>query len=144
VRIRPNLCADFHVFSLPLPLFRPSFPSLIMFSTPLLLSRRLPNLGFTSYAEYLASDHWKDFRSRYLLSPSTPKRCLVCKSDLITLHHVTYGTLGEELFEDVIPLCWPHHDAVHKCLKRHNLPLEDSYWVIRTLKGIMAGERLRR
>jgi hypothetical protein len=79
-------------------------------------SERLESLGFKSYADYLTSDHWKDFRQRYK-DAGRPMGCVICAKTFVQLHHVTYVRLGEELFDDVIPVCRPHHVAIHDWLK---------------------------
>lgn len=84
---------------------------------------RLSLLGFDSYADYLASPIWLDFRRRYFAS-GFPKTCLVCNSREVTLHHITYRRLGNEKFSDVLPLCWPHHEAVHKWLRKRRMSVE--------------------
>lgn len=55
--------------------------------TPLTFKDRLASLGFASYADYLASDHWIAFRRLYRQSEH-PQRCAVCKTDLVQLHHI--------------------------------------------------------
>lgn len=79
-------------------------------------SERLRALGFGTYAEYLASEHWSDFRKRYKVA-GRRMTCLVCGAKPIQLHHRTYARLGRERFEDVIPVCRPHHEAIHEWLK---------------------------
>ena len=31
----------------------------------------------------------------------------------VDLHHLDYADLGHETYDDLIPLCRPHHDRVH-------------------------------
>jgi hypothetical protein len=77
---------------------------------------RLKELGFSSYEDYLRSDHWSGFREKYRLSGAR-MTCLVCNAKPIQLHHHTYSRLGKEYLEDVDPLCREHHIAVHDWLK---------------------------
>lgn len=79
-------------------------------------SERLRRLGFGSYAEYLHSAHWADFKARYR-SSGMKVTCDVCQERGVQLHHRTYIRLGNELLTDVIPLCREHHEAVHAWLK---------------------------
>lgn len=72
----------------------------------------LQHLGFTSYAEYLQSEHWKDVKTRYRAS-KMPKYCKVCKAPYQVLHHRTYERLGAERLHDLIPLCHLHHKQLH-------------------------------
>jgi len=72
-----------------------------------------------TYQEYLNSDHWQSVRARF-----SGRVCLVCDTDKeITLHHVTYARLGQELDRDLRPLCWPCHQAVHKAIDEGNRKL---------------------
>lgn len=77
---------------------------------------RLMELGFATYADYLASDHWREFKERYR-SSGRSLLCAVCSCKPIQLHHHTYKRLGCEKLEDVTPLCRDHHNAVHDWLK---------------------------
>lgn len=78
---------------------------------------QLAALGFDSYDDYLASDHWAQVRAQYAKS-SRPKRCHACRSPRYQLHHRTYKRLGEEELDDLVPLCRGCHKAVHAWLKR--------------------------
>ncbi len=82
--------------------------------------KALSDLGYYSYDEYLAGDHWKEFKLRYRKSPY-PKTCMVCESKKAQLHHKTYRRLGCELLTDVVPLCGFHHNAVHQWLQEKKL-----------------------
>ena len=75
------------------------------------LSGRLRPLGFQRYSEYLASDHWQDVRRRYRES-DLPQIC-PCGETRVALHHTTYVRLGEELLEDLTPLCRDCHARAH-------------------------------
>lgn len=93
---------------------------------------RLNRLGFSSYAEYLSSDRWIDFRSRYRAS-SRRQDCLVCHNKRVHLHHRTYKRLGCERFADVVPLCEDHHNAVHDWLKTCGKSVESTDKAIKCL-----------
>src|SRR5690348_9129199 len=77
---------------------------------------RLRSVGFSSYADYLKSDHWREFKVKYRASGASVW-CAVCGGGGIQLHHHTYERLGCELPTDVTPLCRGHHEAVHEWLK---------------------------
>lgn len=100
---------------------------------------RLARLGFASYDDYLRSGHWITFRLRWLNSPATTHRCLVCDHDEVELHHVNYERLGAEEFSDVVPLCKACHCLVHEWLDKHNRKVSDSHIPI----GIMRERYLR-
>jgi len=80
--------------------------------------KRLSDLGFASYGEYLRSAHWSVFKATYKASGRSVK-CAVCQVGPIQLHHHTYDRLGAELLDDVTPLCRIHHVAVHEWIKSH-------------------------
>lgn len=69
------------------------------------------------YARYLTTEHWQDFGRRYRADDRTLHECYVCGSADYELHHHTYAHIGDERFEDVVPLCRTHHAAVHKAVK---------------------------
>lgn len=64
------------------------------------------------YQTYMTSEKWKIRREGYYATHA--KECLACGSEKsIHLHHHTYNRLGNELDEDMVPLCETHHDMVH-------------------------------
>ncbi len=83
---------------------------------PMKFSDRLKQLGFSSYADYLASETWKGFKERYR-DAGNRLTCAVCDGRRVQLHHHTYERLGCEHFGDITPLCRAHHEAVHEWLK---------------------------
>jgi hypothetical protein len=101
-------------------------------------SDQLTRLGFSSYDQYLASEHWTNFRKRYCRS-ARPQHCLVCQDRNFQLHHCTYDRLGKENLDDVVPLCSPHHDAVHLWLKSTGrVFVEHSHEAIDHLVNVLA------
>ena len=76
---------------------------------------RLSALGFAKYKDYIASEHWKAVRAAYAAS-SKPQTC-PCGARANHLHHLTYGSLGRERLDDLVPLCEKHHDRVHNSAK---------------------------
>lgn len=66
-----------------------------------------------TYDWYINSSAWE--RRKTVYYARNPKRCRACgTTEDIHLHHHTYKRLGKEHDDDLIPLCHPHHDAVHK------------------------------
>lgn len=66
----------------------------------------------TEYQDYLQGDHWKRVRNRF-----KGCKCLGCATcEGITLHHVNYARLGNELDADLRPLCWSCHQEVHRLI----------------------------
>ncbi|MHB8641403.1 MAG: hypothetical protein ACYDA3_00730 [Gaiellaceae bacterium] len=65
------------------------------------------------YREYLQSPEW---RTRAAAAKARfGNRCALCNSDgPLEAHHRTYERIGEELPEDLIPLCADCHGAYHR------------------------------
>jgi hypothetical protein len=102
-------------------------------------AERLRLVGFSTYADYLKSAGWLEFRRRYFASGKT-KRCCMCDCRNVQLHHKTYVRLGMELFDDVIPLCHGHHDQVHAWLKAKGLPVEETPQAIDAMGGVLPNQ----
>jgi len=81
------------------------------------INARLNELGYSSYKEYLNSEHWKSIRSKFYKSKRFQRigyKCAACKSDKnLNLHHKTYKHLGNEHLKDLILLCSICHKNVH-------------------------------
>jgi hypothetical protein len=84
---------------------------------------RLRELGYSSYKEYLFSEHWKDFKRRFFSEHKKMRGmmkrlgkyvCQGCKTDgRLEVHHWTYKNLGKEKLGDVLLLCRNCHETVH-------------------------------
>lgn len=106
-------------------------------------SEHLTDLGFASYASYLRSDHWKDFKERYRQA-GLSRKCAVCSGSPVQLHHHTYARLGAEKLTDVTPLCGPHHEAVHAWLHQRKKFVRDTPQAVKALGGGTPGSRGQR
>lgn len=75
----------------------------------------IPNLygGYATYQAYLNSAHWKSVRVATLERYEGKCALNINHDDAIHIHHRTYERLGEELPEDVIPLCASCHAKFH-------------------------------
>lgn len=77
-------------------------------------------LGFASYIEYLASDHWQDVRHHFL---TRGKVCEICEKEYsLQVHHRNYRWIGRELESEASKhsmqvLCHRCHEAIHKLRK---------------------------
>ncbi len=80
------------------------------------------------YGEYMDSPAWFRRRERWLAefqaaNDGRDPRCVVCGAAWTLrhgqLHHRTYARLGAEAWQDLIPTCREHHDALH-ALMEHN------------------------
>lgn len=80
-----------------------------------LRSKILHYLGFKSYREYLASDLWRDIRSRVLAKYDN--KCTRCGGDATQVHHMSYCLVamnGEDI-GSLRPLC----AGCHKFIEFH-------------------------
>lgn len=75
------------------------------------LLAKLESLGYSSYEEYLRSDHWRDVKRAYGCSDRS--QYCPCGAWGTDLHHRTYRRLGEERLGDLVPLCREHHRELH-------------------------------
>ena len=73
------------------------------------------------YAAYIASDDWYRRREQWyrewVAETGSEPACAVCGTRWTLsrgdLHHRTYDRLGAEWHTDLVPLCRPHHTALH-------------------------------
>lgn len=80
--------------------------------------RRVRELGYTNYADYIHSVRWYETRRRYRAS-DRPQDCQLCGGDKqIALHHLTYERVGNERLDDLLPLCNDCHQLVHALAAR--------------------------
>ncbi len=82
------------------------------------LSGRLKLLGFSTYFDYLQSDHWRAFKASWVPRRTRNKRpvCEFCLAGhrRLDFHHITYKRLGCELPKDVVLICSRCHSRVHR------------------------------
>ncbi len=102
--------------------------------------KKLNDLGFESYAQYLASDHWHDFKVRYK-ADGRSMHCAVCSSTPIQLHHHDYARLGSESLDDVTPLCRPCHYRTHKLLRNAGLSVLATQWAMHKIKERLSKQK---
>lgn len=78
----------------------------------------LRQLGYASYGEYLASEHWAAKKDEYR-NCGRLQVCFVCdRPPPVDLHHRTYKRLGAESVKDLVPLCRRCHTECHDYLKK--------------------------
>lgn len=64
------------------------------------------------YREFIKSKAWRNFKFFYWQTHK--KICAACDGNKrMCIHHVHYGYLGREREQDVVPLCWTCHEALH-------------------------------
>jgi hypothetical protein len=78
-----------------------------------------------AYAAYLTSAQWRRIREAWLQQyrrrhgdEPTCQACGRAWSLSDDLHHRTYRNLGQETFDDLLPLCRPCHERLHGALDR--------------------------
>ena len=80
---------------------------------------RKSRVVITDYRAYLQSEHWQKCRERWF--KKNPSRvCAACTKPYdfnFNLHHTHYRSLGTMRMRDLILLCQPCHEAVHKLHK---------------------------
>jgi hypothetical protein len=85
--------------------------------------RKLAELGFATYTEYVNSAGWKRRRREFF--ESRPRRCEVCGGEEgpIFVHHCSYQRLGEESGNDLVSLCTRCHVLVHRSRRHFGWPV---------------------
>lgn len=71
-------------------------------------NRVLESMGFATYADYLASNVWKQLRARKL---SETPNCELCHQKAYFIHHASYGrkVLKGERTDGLVSICEPCH-----------------------------------
>lgn len=65
------------------------------------------------YITHLQSDYWKKIRKEVLLRDGNLcQKCL--NTDATEVHHLAYENLGSEKLEDLMSVCSPCHEKIHK------------------------------
>jgi hypothetical protein len=99
------------------------------------LSHWLRKLGYASYAEYLASEHWQNIRATWKPREVRDGRaaCEFCLSSdrTLALHHKTYRRLGRELSTDLFLICNVCHERTHKRFKNGRWSLKGATKYVR-------------
>jgi cytochrome c553 len=73
--------------------------------------RNLKAMGFSTYAEYLASDLWKQVRARVFAAKG--RRCVACSNPAEQVHHNRYhaNDLSGKQIRYLVPVCRSCHEA---------------------------------
>ena len=64
------------------------------------------------YPQYLMSSAWERVRRQVLARDG--HLCRVCRKSANEVHHLNYGTVGNESLEDIISLCRSCHAREHQ------------------------------
>lgn len=108
------------------------------------------------YAAYMRSPQWQAVKRRFFASNmwkhNPPKnqggwRCYCCEADDVPLdvHHRTYNRLGREnIAVDLVAVCRPCHDEIHK-IRKTGLSMWTATKRVRgAVKARIKAERVRR
>jgi hypothetical protein len=95
--------------------------------------RDYKSLGFSSYDDYLHSEHWQTTVRRF-----KGTSCWCCGSGtFLDLHHRTYARLGEEKAGDLVTLCRRCHELVHKEVRDGRSYLGNAHVDVRGYLGVV-------
>jgi hypothetical protein len=82
------------------------------------LSRKLRELGFARYSDYLESEHWRALKAAWEPRRTRNKKpvCEFCLAGdrRLDLHHRTYKRLGSESPRDLVLICDRCHSRIHR------------------------------
>lgn len=101
----------------------------------------LHEMGFTSYAEYLASQLWSGIRTAAFQLHGA--QCKLCKSRAVVIHHLSYNKsvlLGKDL-NGLAPLCDKCHYKVEFSKKNRKHSLEEAKTVFDRLANSKKSKR---
>lgn len=81
--------------------------------------------GYENYRQYLRSEHWQCQLAAYKAD-----KCFCCGGrNRLTLHHITYKRLTQELPQDFVTVCGVCHRRIHE-LARGGADLEGAHFVV--------------
>jgi hypothetical protein len=96
--------------------------------------KRIRELGYSDYDEYLRSPHWIDLRRRWI-AKGFPWACFCCGgTNRLVLHHASYDRLGAERLTDLVCLCWSCHRGLHNFAKHHRVKLTHAHFAYKAFK----------
>jgi uroporphyrinogen-III synthase len=81
-----------------------------------IMNKRLFELGFASFKDYLASDLWRKNRKIAYVGQCTCEACR--RKGSLQVHHKTYKNLGAERKKDLSLMCDECHREVHSLVRR--------------------------
>ncbi len=87
-----------------------------------LRNKKLKNLGYKNYQDFLKSDTWSQIRERFhLKNIKKNKACFCCGSREYKLipHHIKYGGLNKIKLGGIVPVCGLCHQMIHDYHKEH-------------------------
>lgn len=73
----------------------------------------LKQLGYSSFNDYLNSNHWNLIKQNYK-SSGRPLNCYICNSNNTQIHHKTYKNIGKESLDDLVTTCNNCYENIQK------------------------------
>ena len=85
---------------------------------------------FAKYKEYTRGTGWVDKKKEFYQQKNIKKECKACGStdQPLHTHHNTYCRLGEEQLYDLVVLCKPCHDEVHRVARDMGVGMRTDKW----------------
>ena len=116
-----------------------------------LLPKKLKELGYNSYKDYLKSEHWINLRKRFYNSKKVKRikevynkvLCEFCYGyENLNLHHRTYKRIGCERLDDLVIVCKECHYHIHQFYYK-NMNIKNLYRATRIMRRIKRRYRKR-
>lgn len=78
-------------------------------------------MTFVEYSEYIQSPEWKIKEKEFIEKIGKCQKCGT--TEILSVHHKNYQSLGDETLSDICVLCWPCHMKYgHSGEKKRPLP----------------------
>jgi len=99
-------------------------------------NKRLKQLNFKNYSDYLSSDFWKCIKEKFFRKQFKNeywKKCFCCGINKnIILHHIKYTDLIKPHFgSHLFPVCWNCHQKIHELVNKEKIGLKKAMKQIR-------------
>lgn len=89
-------------------------------------NKKLLEMGYKSYQDYLNSELWKEIRTRVLVK--NDGKCKLCLKPAQVAHHIKYtksNLIGKRI-KDIVPLCFLCHETIEVDERGNKRPYAES------------------
>jgi hypothetical protein len=93
-------------------------------------NKKLKEMGFSSYSEYLSSKLWKYIKNKAKRKEAF-KYCVICGGEDINLHHIEYNHIDKNTLVNIIPTCFSCHQKIHKEANKNNISLKSAVKIVK-------------